>query len=452
MRQRSPALALSTASPVLVAAAVAAVATFCVVVAYVASPTIAIALPVGVAVVGMIVVRPVYGIYAAILAAPLEYLTLAVGNFAGLSVSEALLLLTAAAVLAHALVERRAWQVPAAPHLAFGSLILVAATGLVFAPDPLVVAKTVLMWSTYLFLSFFVSSWGREQLRRLFTVVAVAAAAVGAMAIPNASNLQLVAGGETATNRATASFSHPNILAFFLVLALAPTLALALRTRGRERPVMFLCAALIVGGLMVTLSRGAIIGAAASLAIMLALPAFRKVAAGVLVVLVVAVLAGSGSLAHNRDVSIVRTRLGSIGAETQTNPRLRIYRAAPELIAAHPILGVGEANFSFESERFGLRDLDGSTFEHAHDVLLTVAAETGLVGLAAFVAFLWSMVRTILAALRRHWKGDLALPLAVTAALSGLFVNGLTDYPLRANLIIALLMFEVGAMIAYARR
>lgn len=452
MRQRSPALALSPVSPVLVAAAVAAVATLCVVVAYLASPTIALALPVGLAVAGAIVVRPVYGIYAGLLAAPLEYLTVEVGKFAGLSVSEALLLLTAASVVAHSLVERRAWRALAPAHLAFGALILVAATGLVFAPDPLVVGKTVLMWSTYLFLSVFVSSWSREQLRRLFTVVAVAAASVAAMAIPTASSLQLEAGGETAANRATASFSHPNILAFFLVLALAPTLALALRSRSRERLVMAVCAALIVGGLMVTLSRGAIIGAGASLAIMLALPAFRKVVAGLLVVLVAVVLAGSGSLASNRDVSIVRTRLSSIGAETQTNPRLRIYRAAPELIAAHPILGVGEANFSFESERFGLRDLDGTTFEHAHDVLLTVAAETGLIGLAAFVAFLWSMVRTILRALRRPWHDDRALALGVTAALSGLFVNGLTDYPLRANLIMALLMFEVGAMIAYARR
>jgi putative inorganic carbon (HCO3(-)) transporter len=445
-------LSPSATAPVLVGAAVAAITSLCVVIAYMVSPAIALALPVGAAVMALILVRPIYGIYIGILLAPLEYLTLQLGGLAGLSLSEAVLLITAGSTVAHAAIDQRRWRTPALAHLAFAALILVAATGLIFAPDPTVVAKVVLMWTTYLILSLLVASSGVEDIRRLFTVVAVSGGILGAMAIPKASGLQVVGGGETVDNRATASFNHPNILAFFLVLALAPTLALALRSRGRMRPAMIACAVLILGGLLVTLSRGAIIGAAVSLAIMLLLPAFRRVVGVGLVVLVVAGLAGSATLADSPQATLLKTRLSTIGYESQTNPRLEIYRVAPSIVAAHPFLGIGEANFVNVAGSYGLRDIDGSVFEHAHDVLLTVAVETGLIGLAAFVTFLGSMVQTMMRVLRRRRDEEWGLALGLTAALSGLFVNGLTDYPLRANLVMALIMCEAGALIAYGRR
>lgn len=451
MPSRTRTLAADAGMPALMVGAAAAAAAVCVVLAYVISPVVAVGVPVALCVVAAVFVRPINGLYAGVLTAPLESMNLPLGNVAGLSVSETIFLLTAVVVAVQAAFGRRAWQAPAPAHVAFAALILVAATGLAFAGDAVTVAKIVLMWSVYLVLSMHVASASREELRRLFTCVAVAAGIVGAMAIPNAEALRAVGGGTTVENRATASFNQPNILGFFLVLSLGPALALALGSRGRWRPAMGVAVLLILGGLTVSLSRGSIIGAAVSLAIMLALPAFRKVVAVLLLGLVVAGFAGGGGLLHSQQATVVRTRLSSIGRETTTNPRLEIYRAGPSMVAARPLLGAGEGNFPEVSAEFGLRDADGSVFAHAHDILLTIAVETGLAGLAAFLAFLISMGQTILRAIRRLAGDDRMLALGIAAALAGLFVTGITDYPFGNNLVMALIMLEVGAMVAYAR-
>jgi hypothetical protein len=53
--------------------------------------------------------------------------------------------------------------------------------------------------------------------------------------------------------------------------------------------------------------------------------------------------------------------------------------------------------------------------------------------------------------MRARWIPDYGLALGVVAGLAGLFANSMTDYPLRANPVMALLMLEVGAVLAYAR-
>lgn len=66
-------------------------------------------------------------------------------------------------------------------------------------------------------------------------------------------------GGRT---RAAATFSYPNTAGGFLVLALGPTLYFSLRERGRTIASMAACA--MVAAVLLTYSRGALLGAAAS--------------------------------------------------------------------------------------------------------------------------------------------------------------------------------------------
>ena len=62
--------------------------------------------------------------------------------------------------------------------------------------------------------------------------------------------------------RAAATFAYPNTAAGFLVLALAPTLYFALRERSRAIAAIAACG--IVAAILLTYSRGALLGAAAS--------------------------------------------------------------------------------------------------------------------------------------------------------------------------------------------
>jgi O-antigen ligase len=431
------------------AAALAALAAAATVVAYAASPAIAVVGPVVLAVAVAVVLRPMTGILLATLAAPLEYLDLRVGG-AGLSAAELLFVGSAAAVLLH-------WALDAAPprvglaHLAFAGLIATAATGLLFAPDTVIATKVVVMWSSFLVLSVRMANATARELRWLLLAITAAAAVVAAMALADGGDLRLVGGGTAAENRATGSFSHPNILAFFLVLALPVSLALGLASRGLQRLPCLAASGLVLAALMLTLSRGAMIGAAVSLLVLAHWATFRRVAVGLLVVIAAFAALNLDAIRQSREVSVVSQRLSTVSQERRTNPRLRIYAKAPTMVADRPFLGVGEGNFSQYAGPYGLRDVGGDLFEHAHNVPLTIAVETGLIGLACFLTFAAGALAAAVRVLRaRGWPGY-PFGLALVAGLSAVAVNAALDYPLRANYVMALIMLEVGALMAFAR-
>lgn len=433
------------------ALAIAAAAAIVTLLAYATSAVIVAALVLSAVAGAALLAYPMLGVYAGVLAAPLEFLNLQVGAV-GLSSSEVVFAATAASFLLHGLARDRAHPFDAA-HLAFGALIGVAALGLTFARDTTIVLKVIFDWSVFLTLSIMVSRASKAELRLLFMSLTLSAGIVGAMAVAGAGDTRLLEGGAIAEGRARAAFNHPNILAFFLVLALSPALVLALRERGWRRPPLVIAAGLIFAALLLTLSRGAIFGAAASLLVMLWWVTFRRLAVLLLVVLIAFTALNLNPIARSREVAIVSERLGTVidGREARTNPRLRIYKRAPGIVADHPFVGVGEGNFSRVSALYDLRDRGGEVFEHAHNVPLTIAAETGLLGLSAFLLFLFFLARRAATILRHRAADVFPLGLAVIAALTGLLANSMTDYPLRQNLVMAVLMIEVGALIAYAR-
>jgi O-antigen ligase len=447
----SPATAY-TVTGVAATAAVGVVVVLAILVAYVASPTTAVALPAAAAGLAAIAWRPMIGVHMSVLAAPFEDRAFAAGPAGNLSLSQALVLVTVVSIAVRLVFERPARPPIDLVHVAFGVLVAAAALGVVVAEDALAVAKVVVMWTSLLFISVFVSRASRADVRRLLITIAVTAGILGAVVIPGAHRIQLVGGGTRATNRAEAVFTSPNVLAFFLLLALAPSLALLLRVRGGLRVVIAAASALTFVGLMLTLSRGAIIGAAVSLAVMLACPTFRRIAAGLLLVIAALAVFNVGPVTRSQEVSTVQSRLSSLGEERATNPRIQIYKTVPTIVADHPLLGIGEANFPTASGEYGLHDVGGAVFQHAHNLVLTIAAETGLVGTAALLGLLIALIRAIARSQRGPWGEERTLALGITAALVGLFVNSMTDYPLRANVVMTVLMLEIGALVAYARR
>ena len=337
-------------------------------------------------------------------------------------------------------------------HVAFGVLICISAVGVVFAPDYPVVLRIVLMWSAFLLLSIYTAAASSEQLRWLFVAIAVSGSILALLALTSGQTIELRGGGATATNRAQASFAHPAVLAFFLVLALPCAICLSLADRAWLRLPMLVASGVMLAGLMLTLTRGAIIGAAVSLAVLLWLPRFRLLAATLLAGMLIFGATNLTPLLSSPQASVVATRLSTVtGSEIQTNPRLRIYRGAPEMVIDHPLFGIGAGNFSKVSPLYGLRDLGGDTFEHAHDLPLTIAVETGLLGLVALLVFLVGLGWEATAILAWRRTPAFTLAMAPVAAIAGLLASSVTDYPLRTNLIMALFMIQAGALIAFAR-
>jgi O-antigen ligase len=143
-------------------------------------------------------------------------------------------------------------------------------------------------------------------------------------------------------------------------------------------------------------------------------------------VFLVAACFAAASLLLTAQLRIAREAPGAeLGAIIGHDPRLELWRFALERIAEHPWLGNGIGKWS-SSEIFAARFHDTLRL-HAHNVFLNRALETGLPGMAAFVALLGVLA----AAFVRMARSD-AARLAVTGAaavamVAGIVLKNLTD-------------------------
>jgi putative inorganic carbon (hco3(-)) transporter len=200
------------------------------------------------------------------------------------------------------------------------------------------------------------------------------------------------------------------------ILAVVLPLALIRAFREPKRSRRLLAGAttlLITGGLLLTFSRGATVAVAATLILMTLL---RELPVRHLLV-VFAVVTGLVLLVVPDYVTRVRS-LGAVtslsSSDSTSRPDASIVGRQTENLAAlhtfldHPIVGVGPGVYFKEysreyANRLGLRYLESE--RRGHSLYLELAADTGLVGLGAFLA----MVGTTLVLLyrsARRWRAD----------------------------------------------
>jgi hypothetical protein len=210
----------------------------------------------------------------------------------------------------------------------------------------------------------------------------------------------------------------PNNAAAYLEMLLAPALAVLATNLGRPfKTLAMLGLGLGSAALITTLSRGGWLAAFSSLAIVcLWLRQGRRLSPAVPVVLLI-LLSTIALLFHQS----ITERLAGDDRDSARS-RVPLMVTAFEIIGDNPVLGVGANNFTAVLGDYASR--------HQHDFLYTVHnqyllvwAETGLVGLAAF---LWFLFATLHRGWRRWKRGDAFLsPLALgfTAALTGQMVH-----------------------------
>jgi O-antigen ligase len=419
--------------------------------AYDIGPAVALVPLAAAALVVAVMVNPLVGIVAGVLSAPLETLSLPLAGVAGITPGEVLFGLAAVSAIwrwMNGTMRPR----PAFAHWAFMALVLISATGIAFAPDAFTAFRITFMWSIFLVLSIHLTASSAEQLRAVLLAIAVSGIVVSVIALSGAGKIKLLQGGEIAEHRVQSSFAHPAVLAFFLVMAFPCALCVGLAARGLRRWLLIGGAALVLGALLLTLTRGAILAAGVVLLVLLVWRPFRRVVVVLLASVAVFTAVNGDALFRSREVTLVTTRLATIGGqEAHTNPRARVYAGAPAIIEHHPLLGVGAGNFPDTAARYNLRDLDALPFEHAHDVPLTVAVELGLVGLTALLAFTASVAGTGVRALRARDE-CVDLRLAAVGGITGLAASSILDYPLRTNMIVAIFMLEVGVLMGLRDR
>ena len=231
--------------------------------------------------------------------------------------------------------------------------------------------------------------------------------------------------------RAFGTFGQPNPFGGFMgllaPLALMAALGYAVRGwklwRGTRRypattfaisTFYLLAAGLLAVGLVVSWSRGAWLGFAISLAaVFFALP--RRLWHSLVLTVVVIGLAGGLGLSGRLPASIT-SRVSSAFAETFATAdvrgvditgenyalveRLAHWQAAVNMATDHPWLGVGFGNYEVAYADYRLINWK-FPLGHAHNYYLNVLAETGIIGLTAYI-MLWLGIAFFTWRVRQH--------------------------------------------------
>ena len=261
-------------------------------------------------------------------------------------------------------------------------------------------------------------------------LLSVAAGVVGAEPPPTAEQIGDPSG------RLAGSYGDPNYLAAGVVPAIALAIAMFVAARSAlVRLGLVVAVAILAAGLAATESRGGWIAAIVAIVGALALLRGRRLQ----VALAVAVLVSlAGIVIANSPTAWERIANPGGGAG-----RAELWTIAWRIAADHPVAGVGLNNFRVFSPRYVRQP--GSLEEVAlvverplevHNVYLELLAESGVIGLLAFLGLVAASLGAALAAARRlDARRDPALPSlsrAIVIAVAGtlaasFFLSNATD-------------------------
>ncbi|MHB0981150.1 MAG: O-antigen ligase family protein [Thermoleophilia bacterium] len=245
---------------------------------------------------------------------------------------------------------------------------------------------------------------------------------------------------------------HPNQLAGLLVLILPVALALLLWERRFAPRLVVACAVSVVGlGLLFTLSRTGWLAAIVGL-LVAALLARGRVLLWVLAFL--AVLAIAVSAAGATGALEERARSTTNLGQFEVSSRLEFWSASLKMAEQSPVVGVGLANYPEAYADLNLQGkwyLPGPGFRpppHAHNLVLTLLAETGLLGISAFFGLLISILVTALRAHRLADPHTRLLVAGLVGALVAYAVENVADVTFFQNVTQTTFWVEIGCLAA----
>ena len=254
----------------------------------------------------------------------------------------------------------------------------------------------------------------RRQAWRLVTaafLTAVIVSLIGLTQIPSGQRVSAPFEGKE---------GEPNTFGGYLLLLIAVAGGIALETaRIRTRAIYLGLAGLMSIPFMFTLSRTSYVGAIPALATMAVLSSRRRLMIGGLIVLLVA----SPVVMTLFPDSVMRrvhytfepergqptVRVGAVGFDPSTSARLISVKQAFEGFTHRPIFGYGVTGFAFMDQQFA-----------------RTLVETGIVGLATFLALVWAVLKAGVASCRRLTvPEERGLALGFVAGTAGLLGHAL---------------------------
>lgn len=411
-------------------------------------------------------------LYIAILAVPFGSwfpIPLGVGNLTAVDIAVALLI---ALWLARKIVVERGITIRfpslTLPFVLFLFAALVSVTGALSLPHAVKeLTKWLEMFAMYLYVA---NNVDRAKMTRVLGVMCIAGLAEAAIGIYQFFFRWGPKGFLLFGNylRAFGTFEQPNPFAGYLGLIIPVAFGVVLGSMFKVQSSRFqvsssnleprtsnlvtltviatLALVAMLAAAVMSWSRGAWLGIAAGLLVTLIVQSRRALTLTIVVVFIVAFVILMSSLKLIPDV--VAARFAGIAdyfgvfdvrgvrvddANYAVVERMAHWQAAWEMWLAHPIFGVGIGNYAVVYPAYALPRWD-DPLGHAHNYFLNIAAETGTVGLMAYLllwlAAFWQAWRAVRAA-SGLWRSIAAGLLGTLIALSvhntfdNLFVHGM---------------------------
>jgi O-antigen ligase len=212
-----------------------------------------------------------------------------------------------------------------------------------------------------------------------------------------------------------------NFFGATLVTSLGPALALMISSkRWYSRGLAAAAAALILHTILLTFSRGAMLGLLAIGVTAFVMMPKRPKNIGALVITAVLAISYTGPELFNRYTTVF---VSSDGRDTSAQSRLDLWRDCLRVIGEYPVFGVGPANWRVIARSYGW-----PAGKSAHSVWMETAAEIGVPGALALVLFfviaavkLWPVARARLTEANRY---EVILASGVIMSIVGFVVAG----------------------------
>jgi len=299
-----------------------------------------------------------------------------------------------------------------------------------------------------------------RDLRILLGGFVTAGVAIGLITFSETRGLGSVStefgGAEIVSGRLQGAFDSPNQLGSLcaLMVPVCTGLVFGMRT-VRGRVLAGFAVLILLTTLMLSLSRGAWVGAGVALLFMLIkLREARRLLIVLAVPLIVVGFFVWSLTGTKTDVKVVGERARAITVLSPYDDRRVIYREAYREIRENPLLGVGPGGFPVASTRV-VSESATLSYAHAHNLYLNWAAEVGLPSVIIILGFAFNLALSANTASRgarvRGDPQDRAIVIGLSAALISVLVQGFFDYVIPNPVVWAALWIVIGSLLV-ARR
>ncbi len=237
--------------------------------------------------------------------------------------------------------------------------------------------------------------------------------------------------------RASSTLGNPNFLAGHLLLFIPLLYIYAFLEKGAARIVYAVMAIIFTTALLLTQTRGAYLGWAASVIAASAFAsAFNIIKRRAAVILASAVLLAGLVFVILNPSAFDRIKSAVSMDDEAGKIRVTLWKNSMKLISDKPVFGTGAGNFPITYPYYQSANMKPSDFEkadyyksgHAHNDFIQFAAEYGLLAAGFFFMFVFVFFRCALSAMKENESGRSAAA-GIAAGMIGLLVHAFFNFP-----------------------